>query len=185
MSIKRTLLILVAIAGATVAYCASLNTKSWDEEVKLNDGRVIIVTQKRKFDGGIARETWLTIRLSEFSPRDIVWHEHLNPYVVNVYKNKLYVVGNFPTDLEFRLYGKPMPRYVGFSFESGEWKRIAAENIPEAIYNTNMVIDGAYKVTTKRLTLEMKASEEFNGDGRLRAAPHLLRLDPSHKGNYD
>lgn len=183
MSMKRVLLMLTATTVAIVAYCASPNTKSWDEEVKLNDGRVIVVTQKRKFDSGIARETWLTIRLPEFSGGDIVWHEHLEPRILNVHKGKLYVVGDFPTALEFRMYSKPVPGYVGFVYESNQWKRIAFLEIPETIYNTNMVLDGAYKVKTKRLTLEMKASQEFNGDGRWRATPEALRIDPNDKGS--
>lgn len=76
--------------------------KTWQEEVKLNDGRVIVVTQKKRctdafkgqnYVGCIDRESWLTINLPEFSVQPIIWHENLNPRVLNIHNGKLYVVG--------------------------------------------------------------------------------------------
>ena len=95
----------------------------WQEEVKLNDGRVIVVTQKKKCSEGytgqnwatcIAREAWVTINLPEFSDKPIVWHEHLKANVVNIHNHSLYIVAEPPTGLEFYQYGKPLPPYLGF-----------------------------------------------------------------------
>lgn len=87
----------VLAVAALVGGCGD-NTITWTEEVKLLDGRVITVMQKRRIEGNIEREAWLTIKLPEFGDKEIVWHENLDTMVLNVYQNKLYVVGRFPTE---------------------------------------------------------------------------------------
>lgn len=167
---------------------ACSNTVQWDEEVKLNDGRVIVVTQKKRCEGGdysasvnascLAREAWLTIRLPEFSDKAIVWHERLDPMVVNVHQGQLYVVGDPPTTLEFRAYGASNPPYVGFVWRDGAWKRIPFIEIPEAIYDRNMLIESIPKNTKGFLSLERKLSEAENGDARYPRS--VRRIDPKY-----
>jgi hypothetical protein len=150
---------------------------AWQEEVKLNDGRVIVVEQKKRADRGIAREAWLTINLPEFSAQRIVWHENLSPLVVNVDDGRLYVVGYPPTVIEFNHYDKPHPAYVGFVWKNGTWVRIPFEKIPTRIYTTNMLIDGFPENGTTLLRLEKKNSRELNGE-----PTHLYglrRIDPT------
>jgi hypothetical protein len=166
------------------------NTITWQEEVKLNDGRVIIVTQKRRCEGAytgqnyakcISRETWLTIKLPEFGNKEIVWNEKLEPMVVNLYQQKLYVIGVFPTGYEFDLYGKPRPPYIGFQWDGNNWHRLSFNEIPEAIYDGNMVIDLPPEGTTL-LTVEKKNSREMNGN---RGHPKSSRrIDPTFTSNY-
>jgi hypothetical protein len=167
---------------------ACSNTVQWDEEVKLNDGRVTVITQKRRCEGGdynakrnascIARESWMTIKLPEFSHKEIVWHESLKPMVVNVHQGRLYVVGRAPTTLEFRAYGASNPPYFGFVWSDGKWKRIPFIEIPESIYDGNMLIESIPKNTTGFLSLERKGSEAENGDPRYPIP--LRRVDPNH-----
>ena len=108
----------LALAIMCGALAACSKTVEWNEEVKLNDGRVIVVTQKRRCEGGdynaktgascVARESWLTLKLPEFSDKDIVWHESLKPMVVNIHLRRLYVVGRAPTSLTN--IARPRPR---------------------------------------------------------------------------
>lgn len=167
---------------------ACSNTVQWDEEVKLNDGRVIVVTQKKRCEGGdynakrnascLAREAWLTIRLPEFSAKDIVWNESLIPMVVNVHQGQLYVVGQAQTTLEFRAYGATNPPYFGFIWRDGTWRRIPFVEIPEAIYDGNMLIEAIPKNRTKFLSIERKTSYEENGDARYPS--FYRRIDPKN-----
>lgn len=168
---------------------------TWQEEVKLNDGRVIVVTQKKHcfgaYTGGnyancIAREAWLTIKLPEFGNREIVWHEHLSPRVLNIHAGRLYVVGEPPTGLEFRTYGKPQPPYVGFVFENGQWKRIPFEAIPEAIYDINMLTAAIPPDDVDHLTIAKKESiRAATIDRNPRYVGELLkRIDPKYKSNF-
>ena len=62
------------------------NTLTWTEEVKLLDGRVITVTQKRRIDvENVARDFWVTFKLQEFGDKEITWHENLKPLVLNLW----------------------------------------------------------------------------------------------------
>ena len=69
--------LLIILLGTSMASCGE-DIRIWREEVKLLDGRVIVVTQKKRCEGAytgvnyascIAREAWLTINLPEFSKR--------------------------------------------------------------------------------------------------------------------
>ncbi|HLP97602.1 MAG TPA: hypothetical protein VK149_04070 [Sideroxyarcus sp.] len=162
---KRMTLGLVLASLLLLGGCS--NTGSWEEEVKLSDGRVITVTQKRRYDGvytgqnfgDLPREFWLTFKLPEFGEQEITWHENLRPQVLNMYQGKLYVVGIPFTEREFRQYGSPFPEYVPYRYESGQWKRIPFSEIPEVIYDTNLLIANGAPNGAKFVTFSMKEDE--------------------------
>ena len=168
---------LLILGGLTVLPACSNNEVTWQEEVKLNDGRMIVVTQKKLMDRGIDREAWLTFSLPEFSKTQILWHESQQPIVLNVHKGKLYVVGLPPTQREFFKYGKPRPPYVPYRWENGAWQRIPFAELPEAIYDVNMLIDGMPPKGTKLLTWNQKMSPDLNGKGTY--TTDQKRLDPN------
>jgi len=154
------------------------NTLTWQEEVKLLDGRVITVKQKRRIDGSnMEREAWLTFKLSEFSNKEIVWHENLCPKILNVYQNKLYVVGIPATIIEYRQYGRPEPYYIGYRFDNAQWVRIPFNEIPVAIYDANMYPDNMAIARLKRVSISDK-TEIFKDD---RWMPDQRRIVPNYK----
>lgn len=163
------------------------NTGSWQEEVKLSDGRVITVTQKRRYEsvytgqdaGNIERESWLTFKLPEFGDQEITWHENLYPIVLNLYNGKLYLVSLPPSAREFIQYGKPQPPYVAYLYQSGKWQRIPATEIPEAIYDTNMWLDSVPPNKTNRVNLKDKEAE-MKKEG---IPGYMTRIDLHHKSN--
>jgi hypothetical protein len=176
--------------GCFVTLTACSNTLSWQEEVKLNDGRLIVVTQKRRCDsaytGGnmascIEREAWLSFSLPEPGGREVEWRENLSPLVLNVHNGKFFIVGTPPTGREFNLYGNPQPPYLGFKLEGTQWKRIPFAEIPVEVYDTNLVIDGMF-VKTKYLTLAEKNGPKMNGNPGY--PPYFKRIDPSNKSNF-
>lgn len=187
-SLKTLSLRMASAVFAVLLLTGCSKTVQWEEEVKLNDARVIVVTQKRRCDGGdykaktgatcVARETWLTIKLPEFSAKEIIWHEGLKPMVLNVHQGRLYVVGRPPTTFEFRAYGASNPPYFGFRWDNGAWTRIPFSEIPEAIYDANMLIANIPSKRTNLLTLAGKNSPEENG--ALTKPPPLHRIDPKH-----
>lgn len=185
--IQKLLRILLTVI-ATTQLVACSKTVEWNEEVQLNDGRVIVVTQKKRCEGGdftaetgatcIAREAWMTIKLPEFSDKDMVWHESLDPMVVNIHQGRLYVVGRPPHTLEFRAYGATNPPYFGFVWEKNAWKRIPFAEIPVAIYDRNMLVESIPQNRTNRLTLTKKNGPDENGNP---VYPKFLRrIDPKH-----
>jgi hypothetical protein len=184
MAGKKTVIVMAILAvGVLLIGMASLNIKTWQEEVRLLDGRVITVTQKRRLEGvytgqdfgNIPREAWVTFNLPEFSAQQIVWHENLIPLVLNIYNGKLFIVATPWTALEIRQYGNPNPGYVGYRFENGQWTRIGFNDIPVAIYDRNMWIYAVPKKGADRVTLGDKA--------KVLVDPQILsrdkRIDPS------
>lgn len=174
---KRLTLALMLASVPFVGGCG--NTGSWQEEVKLTDGRVIIVTQKRRYEnvytgqnfGDLPREFWLTFKLPEFGDQEITWHENLKPQVLNIHQGKLYVVGIPFTEREFREYGRPFPEYVPYLYDAGQWNRIPFNEIPVAIYETNLLIANGPPNGATFVTFAMKADElkdETLGDGNKR-----------------
>lgn len=66
---------------------------SWDEEVRLSDGRIITIQQKREvFDNYGTNQSWVTIDLPELGGKQ-VWHSYLMPQRVDVVDGKVYVFG--------------------------------------------------------------------------------------------
>lgn len=178
---KRMTLGIVLASVPLIGGCGG-NTLTWQEEVKLSDGRVITITQKRRYEsvytgsnsGTLPREFWLTFKLPEFGDKEITWHENLSPQVLNIHQGRLYVVGTPSTELEFRQYGKPFPEYVPYRYEAGQWQRIPFNEIPEAIYDTNMWIDNEPENNSKHISLSDKATEmkdDSLGDALKRISP--------------
>lgn len=160
------------------------NTLTWEEEVNLLDGRVITITQKRRYEnvytgqnnGTLPREYWLMFKLPEFGDEEIIWHENLLAQVLNVYQGKLYVVGIPFTEREFRQYGKS--EYVPYRYESGRWQRIPFNEIPLEIYDTNLLIANEPPQGAKFVTFAMKAEEmrdETLGDSMKKILPTFKR----------
>jgi hypothetical protein len=152
----------VMLSGCFVNLAACSPYDSWKEEVKLNDGRVIVVEQRKLMEGGIDRESWLTMSLPELASKPIVWHEHLRPLVLNIDGGILYVVGIPWTAREDRMYHCPEHGVVGFIWQSGQWTRIPFGRIPKSVYNTNMLIDAVPPHGISLLTITKK--NEVNGN---------------------
>jgi hypothetical protein len=158
-----------------VGGCSGDEIISWTEEVRLLDGRVITVTQKRRIDmKRMPREAWLTFKLPEFGDKEIVWHESLETQVLNVYQGKLYVIGTTDTIDSFNRYGRPSPSYVGYRYDNGQWIRIQFGEIPGAIYDSNMYFDNMALYRLTHVSLEYKA-------GMMKEETymqHYKRIDP-------
>lgn len=167
---------LLILGGLTVLPACSNNVVTWQEEVKLNDGRMIVVTQKKRMDRGFDREAWLTFSLPEFSQGEILWHKNLRPLILNVHEGRLYLVGLPQTRIEFYKYDKPRPPYVPYRWENGAWQRIPFLEVPEAIYDVNMLIEKIPPKGTKRLTWITKMGPDLNGKGTY--DKDQKRLDP-------
>lgn len=183
--VKRLTLGVMLSSMPLVGGCGD-STITWQEEVKLSDGRVIVVTQKRRYEGAysghgsgassIPREAWLTFKLPEFGSKEIVWHENLDTQILNVYKGKLYIVGLPHTEREFRQYGSPRPSYIGFRYDQGQWVRIPFNEIPIAIYDSNMWLDSAPDNKSKYVSLTNKAGQMNDG----MYPNELKRIDPHY-----
>jgi hypothetical protein len=118
---------------------------SWDEEVQLSDGRMLIVHRAHKFNTeGALIETALTFDLPEMGGKQ-TWREFLYPAIVDVYEGKVYVVGDVRGSLQkFSAYRDPRFLYVAFVYESGQWTRIPFSKVPQHV-RTRENIPGCLK----------------------------------------
>lgn len=175
--LKKIILFAATLCLINLAACSPYTT--WDEEVKLNDGRVIVVEQKRRMEGIFVRETILRIKLPEFSAPPIVWDEMLFPLILNVDGGKLYIVGQPPTGRETDFYNCPEHGYVGFIWDTdnAKWKRIPFNQIPERIYDSNLLFEKSVPPDgITFLSLARKNASDLNGY----TGPVLIRrLDPN------
>lgn len=176
---KRLTVGIVLASVPLIGGCGD-NTLTWTEEVKLLDGRVITVAQKRRYErvytgqdtGNLPREVWLTFKLPEFVDQDVVWHENMEPRILNLHEGRLYIVGIPLSERVFRQYGSPKPSYIGFRYSAGQWLHIPFNEIPVAIYDTNMLIatepdKGKTRVSLADKAEEMKDPEYRNSQKRI------------------
>ena len=181
---------LLTILQLSVSLTSCANKLSWQEEVKLLDGRVISVHQEYQFEGksyngstfgSAPREFRITINLPEISKQEITWREKLRPTNLNIFKGGLYIVAMPLTDREFYLFNKPRPPYVGYLFENGQWQRIPFDKIPSAIYDMNLAFSNEVDQVKKELiTLKDKEREDKRG-----VPEYLIKIDPAHKDTSD
>ena len=168
-----------------LAACGRESTFEWKEEVQLQDGRVIVVTQKRRYErvydgqstGNLARSASLSFSLPETGNQTVEWQQHLMPRVLGIHQGKLYIVGFPPTYREFIEYGKIKAGWIGYVLNGSQWEQIPFEQIPTEIYDTNLLIDWSVDLP-KLVTLAEKNSKQMNGDHRYRG--HIKRIDPTH-----
>lgn len=177
---------MLILMGVSMSACSDIG--SWEEDVRLSDGRVIVVEQKRRYEGvytgqnvgSVVRESWLTFKLPEFGDKEITWRENLKPRILNLYKGNIYIVGWPPTGREFDQYGKQRPPYIGFIYENKIWRRIPFSEIPQEIYDTNLWIENAPQDGVMHVSLEDKLSEmhdpQISGQNK--------KIDPDYKSNF-
>jgi len=173
--IKKIIALLIFVGClANIVSCSPYVT--WKEEVMLNDGHLIVVEQKRRMEGQIGREAWLTMSLPEISPQPIIWHENLAPLILNIDEGRLFVVANAPTGLEQRKYGTPTPAYYGFEWKNGVFVRIPFKEISKNIYTTNLLLGGSPKKGESFIDIRTKNNYRFESPPY---TSDLLKLDPN------
>lgn len=158
---------------------------SWDEEVQLSDGRVITITQKRRYgsvyDGNsfgshVVRESWIWLRLPELGDQEIEWRENLIPMRLDVVDGKPFIVAYPATGKEFDQYKQPRPAYLAFRYETDHWQRVGFHEIPKSQYDANLVIEQFVPWLVRPMTLELKDGKEFNGKSGIYRK--LKKIDP-------
>lgn len=106
---------------------------TWQEEVQLSDGRVIVVKQEREhYDNYGTAQSWLTFSLPEMGGKR-TWHSHLTPQRIDVHEGKVYVFGFPRGDKQFAFYHRPKNYMVAAVWADGDFKRIPFISVPEML----------------------------------------------------
>ena len=112
---------------------------SWFEEVRLSDGRVITIHQKREYHENYGTaQSWVTIDLPELGGKQ-VWHSYLMPQRVDVVDGKVYVFGIPRGDRQLQYYRFPKYYMAAFIWQSGHFERIPFLAVPEKSRNEENV----------------------------------------------
>ena len=102
----------------------------WDEEVRLSDGRIITIHQKREYyDNYGTNQSWVTIDLPELGGKQ-VWHSYLMPQRVDVVDGKVYVFGRLRGPRQISYYRYPKNHMVAFKWQNAEFQRIPFLQLP-------------------------------------------------------
>ena len=174
------------ILGILVTLTACSGTSSWDEEIRLNDGRTITIEQWRKYasayDGDkvarLQREARIRFKVPELGNATIEWHERLTPLVLNVHDGRWYLVGFPPTGAEFEYYKWPRHTYVPFRYESGKWQRIPFKELPKEVYQSNLWLGSNAPENSPARQADRDAHVRKLGSQML---PEFVRIDPNYQ----
>jgi len=146
------------------------SAQQWQEEVQLQDGRVIFVTRTEYYSafcgGGGAR--CVTSRgpaargKIEFEHADerAVWAERMRPIILQVDRGAPVVVATFVSCRQYLVYGdsnRSVPPYLAFRYEGGQWHKVPVETLTFPPQANLLVSDAGFGSWT---SLERK--KEFN-----------------------
>jgi hypothetical protein len=132
---------------------------SWDEEVRLSDGRVITIHQKREYyENYGTNQSWVTIDLPELGGKR-VWHSYLMPMRVDVSQGQIYVFGRPRGPRQVSHYRYPKHHLVAFVYRSGEFQRIPFLSVPELLRSEEGIYSCLPNRGVTKLTLDAKNRE--------------------------
>ena len=178
-------LTLGAVLGILMTLTACSGTSSWDEEIRLNDGRTITIEQWRKYasayDGDkvarLQREARIRFKVPELGNATIEWQERLYPIVLNVHGGKWYIVGMPNTGADFDYYKRPRHTYVPFRFENGKWERIPFKELPKEVYQSNLWLGSNAPENSPARQADRDAHVRKMGS---QMSPEDVRIDPAY-----
>lgn len=134
---------------------------TWQEEVRLSDGRVIVVRQKHKyFDNYGTDQSWVTFTLPEMGGTQ-TWYSYLTPQRVDIDRGRVFVFGFPRGDKQFAYYRSPKNYMVAFVWTDGEFKRIPFVDVPEHLRQDENVHSCVPARKRELLTLVDKAAAQW------------------------
>lgn len=127
-----------------------MTTLVWDEEVKLHDGRVILVKRREASGGG-------GFPVSGMNPRGLVQYYEFcypemgvywkskggpryQPEILDIVDDKVYVMVPVTGSETCMFHDYPATNAIYFVWEGGGWKKIPYEQFPKEIRRTNLLL---------------------------------------------
>ncbi|MHB1116707.1 hypothetical protein [Sideroxydans sp.] len=176
---RLTKLGLLLMMGVSMSGCS--NTMEWKEEVKLNDGRVMVVERHFNLGG------YPTLDARERTPLDetiafilpdsnikIIWKTEFNDHVPELNSLSpllLDVVGGIPYlatspagCIAYNKWGRPNPPYVLYKYVNDEWHRIPLKEFPTVLVHSNLIGKPASSLLKPYYTVEAAKAEREDGN---------------------
>lgn len=175
---------MILMMGASMSAEAGLfsHTTEWKEEVKLNDGRVMVVERHFNLGG------YPTLDAHERTPLDqtvtftlpdsnkkISWKTEfrndvpelnsLSPLLLDVVGGIPYLATSPAGCIAYNKWGRPNPPYVLYKYVNDEWKRIPLEEFPAVLVHANLMGRPASNLLKPYYTIE--AAKAVREDGNI------------------
>lgn len=160
------------LSAVSLVGCAG-GGRYWREEVRLADGQTIVIERQHKLGNPLDREP----QNYKFPP-PVVGHvldipipgtkevarwetnQPLAPLAVGIRDGAIYLAASPGACWLYDQLGRPVPPYVFYRYEKGAWKRIAVDEFPDDIVNSNLLIstgtDALEAIESMRVTTAMK-----------------------------
>jgi hypothetical protein len=151
-------LVLIALVGWRIVGHVK-QYRSWSEEVKLHDGRLVVVKQKhRYFENHGTVESWVTFSLPELGG-ERTWHSYLKPMRLDTHEGKVYVFGRPRGSKQVMYYRLPKHFMVAFEWKDDEgFVRIPFLEVPQPLRVEENIFP-CIPSRTSMLTLESKEKQ--------------------------
>lgn len=148
---------LFLLLGSAISACSS--TMRWTEEVKLHDGRILIVERMYNLGGYRGLESHERTELDETitfsvpdSNKQITWKtdfrdsqpepNSLNLLQIEVVKGVPYIATYPAGCIAYNKWQRPNPPYVFFKYVDNNWKQISLAEFPVELNKINVMIGG-------------------------------------------
>lgn len=187
---------LIPIVGA----CSNERHFEWTEDVKLSDGRMILVKRtvdyRRVLDigagfqkGWLFQKSTITAELPAPVQRKVSWEGSLSPLVLDIQPdNTVYLVCYVPTgsaEIEWKVPDHEF--YVVFRLENEAWKRIALDQLPLSVQPNlfasarTLFID---RETRAGIHVDLKLKKDLDSDAELsKKLKSIIRLPAPTSSN--
>ena len=148
---------------------------TWEEEVRLHDGSILVVERFVKRGGGheIGQKPGYINQTLRFvlpgTTNIITWEDHFDsalgrsnflPFALDIYRGTPYLVAYPMGCLGYKKWGRPNPPYVVFRYERDVWWRIRLADLPAEIINSNLVFSQP-DVEAERLGKRKISEDDF------------------------
>lgn len=139
--------VIVAMIALTSYWLFADPELRWQEEVRLHDGRVIVVDrwEKRQASGELGHRgapLWSEVKAKNPNTgTEVTWYEDHGsaPYVMDFVGDSAYVAAWVSFYEPCQKYGFPQRDFVFFKYD-GTWKQISFEEFPRG-FDTNLLVN--------------------------------------------
>ncbi len=133
---------------------------SWQEEVRLSDGRVIAIKQKRDYiESYGTQQSWITFSLPEMGG-ERTWHSYLMPMVVDVSAGSVYLIGRPRGPRQYDMYQAPKYFIVAFQWNGKDFKRVPVMSVPEQVRQRENVYPCLPPNNLRRVSIQDKITSQ-------------------------
>lgn len=187
-SVAAIVVLALVVVGAGLLRVAG-GRLSWTEEVRLSDGRTIVVDRSNRYDDvgwtkPASSGLFQRARLAFATPRPIIhlkdWEGSAQPLILDVRDGKAYLVAIVTSYSGVEEFGKPDPGYVAFVFSGDHWKRIDLKDLPSGLSVNLLVLPRADLVRHEPVSISTKERAKAQD----RVPDQFRRLDPAYRLRY-